>query len=132
MSSANQFVDYVVFDLETSRIMRWNILVTIFDSHCCFLRKEESQAVKMASADPSMAQVTLKRGHSLRGRDVLPVVMRLSSLSLEDWAAKLETHPLASFTSKHALESYSSEELAAEFEKLTGYKILVGVKFLLL
>ena len=108
---------------------------TIFDSHCGFLRKEESQEVKMTSADPSMAQVTLKRGHSLSGRDVLPVVMRLSSLSLEDWAAKsckLETHPLASFTSKHALESYSSEELAAEFGKLTGYKILVGDKFLLL
>ena len=82
----------------------------------------------MATADPNMAQVTLKRAHSLRGRDVLPVVMRISSLSLEDWSKRLESHPLASFSSRHALESYSGEELASEFRKLTGYEISVSCK----
>jgi hypothetical protein len=77
----------------------------------------------MATADPAMAQVTLRKGHSLRGRDVLPVVMRLSSLSLEDWEKRLESHPLASFTSRHALESYSGDQL----RKLTGHDITVSV-----
>jgi hypothetical protein len=81
----------------------------------------------MATADPAMAQVTLRKGHSLRGRDVLPVVMRLSSLSLEDWEKRLETHPLASFSNRHALESYSGDELGSEFRKLTGYDITVSV-----
>ena len=70
-----------------------------------------------------MAQIVLKEGINLRGRDMLPVVMRLTSLSMEEWQKK---SILASFT-KHPLESYSANELGEEFEKMTSYDIKVSV-----
>ena len=70
-----------------------------------------------------MAQIVLKEGINLRGRDMLPVVMRLTSLSMEEWQKK---SILASFT-KHPLESHSANELGEEFEKMTSYDIKVSV-----
>ena len=79
-----------------------------------------------------MANLHLKKGHNLRGRDMLPVVARLSSLSLEAWTDKASmdqntsTVPFASFSEKHLLTSDSQEELAQEFKRMTGYEILVS------
>lgn len=78
-------------------------------------------AMATASAE-NMAQPVLKKGHDLRGRDMLPVVGRITSLPLEEWTKR---PVLASFSTKHALESYSGEELAAEFKRMTNYDIMV-------
>ena len=61
----------------------------------------------------------LKKGHCLKGKDVIPVVMRLQSIH-ED------PDPLACFSQRYRLDSYSSEELAREFLNLTGYNIAVS------
>lgn len=77
-----------------------------------------------------MANLWLKEGHNLLEKDMLPVVGRLTSLSQDAWRAKIEdpaSVPLASFCKNHLLCSYSGEELADQFHKMTGYEILVGV-----
>ena len=64
-------------------------------------------------------KVWLKANHCLKGKDVLPVALRLRAL--------YGTSPqdLASLSKKHSLESYSKEELAIEFKRLTGHEIEV-------
>ena len=65
-------------------------------------------------------KIWLKQGHSLLSKDVLPVVLRLRELKANPPAE------LAGLTKTHALESYSSQQLAAEFESMTGYKLPVS------
>jgi hypothetical protein len=62
---------------------------------------------------------------------MLPVVGRLSSLSTAEWQEKSEKEIFASFTEKHLLASYSTDELATEFQRMTGYEIKVSMDFLL-
>jgi hypothetical protein len=76
--------------------------------------------LNMASSTP---HVWLKEGHSLRGKDVLLVVMRLLDLGPEP---PLEDD-LASISRKYPLASYSTEDLESETKKLTGYDLTVGV-----
>ena len=63
----------------------------------------------------------LKANHCLKGRDIIPVVMDLASFD-ED----MEVEDFASLKEKYPLKSYSSEDLASEFLKLTGYPIGVS------
>ena len=65
-------------------------------------------------------KVWLKANHCLRGKDVLPVVLRLREIKGDPPA------DLAGLTKQHALESYSSAQLSSEFESMTGYKIGVS------
>ena len=65
--------------------------------------------------------VWLKEGHSLRGKDVLPVVFRLTQTE------EVEIQNSASVSRKYPLPSYSVEDLGLEFKKLTGYDITVSL-----
>ena len=68
-----------------------------------------------------MEDHVLKNGHCLKGRDVVPVVLRLQALQEEP-----DNMELACFSKKYKLDSYSSEELAREFFNLTGHNISVS------
>ena len=61
----------------------------------------------------------LKSGHNLKGKDVLPVVMRLQALY------KSDPEEFASLSKKYLLESYTKDHLAREFKEMTGYDIEV-------
>ena len=63
----------------------------------------------------------LKPNHGLKGRDIIPVVMALAAID-EDMAVE----DFATLKEKYPLRSYSSEDLASEFLKLTGYPIGVS------
>lgn len=68
----------------------------------------------------------LKQNHCLKGKDILPVVLRMK--------AREEPIPdgeLASISPRYHLASYSSQELAIEFEKLVGYNIVVSGIYIL-
>ena len=71
----------------------------------------------MASPDPPAT--FLKHGHSLKGKDILPVVMRIRQC-VDD---RPEEADLASVSRKYSLASYSAPELKTEFSKLTGYQL---------
>ena len=66
------------------------------------------------------SMIWLKQGHSLLNKDVLPVVVRLRELKANPPA------DLAGITKTQALESYFAQQLAAEFESMTGYKLPVS------
>lgn len=68
--------------------------------------------------------VVLKQHHCLKGRDVLPVVLRLQQLE------NVIEEDLACFKKKYSLSSYTSEDLAREFERLTGYSVTVSLLIL--
>ena len=63
-------------------------------------------------------KVWLKANHCLKGKDVLPVALRLRAL--------YGTSPpdLPSLSKKYSLESYSKEELATEFKHLIPSSLL--------
>ena len=64
-------------------------------------------------------KIWLKAGHNLKGRDVLPVALRLQALYKED------PEDFASLSKKYLLESYTKDHLAKEFRDMTGYDIEV-------
>ncbi|XP_064639462.1 uncharacterized protein LOC135495007 [Lineus longissimus] len=63
--------------------------------------------------------VWLKEGHSLRGADVLPVILRFKNLQVDTLQAQ---ESLASVSKKHLLHSYSKEDLNRESKGLTGHE----------
>ena len=64
-------------------------------------------------------EIWLKEGHTLKGRDVLPVVLRMTKEMLPE--------DLASPSKKSTLTSYTADELSREFKNLTGYDIQVRI-----
>ncbi len=83
------------------------------------------EGLSMATNMPQPTPVVLKSGHHLRGKDMIPVVQRLQSLSRDDWEKK--EGGWARLSGKHTLESYTGEEIAKEFNKLTNYDIWVSI-----
>ena len=65
-----------------------------------------------------MAKTWLKEGHSLIGKDVLPVVLRLRESEMINF--KLEE--MASFSKKYELKSYAPEDLRSEIKLTTGVR----------
>ncbi len=61
---------------------------------------------------------------------MIPVVQRLQSLSKDEWEQR--DGNWARLSAKHALESYTSEELAKEFSRLTNYDIWVSIDFVIM
>jgi hypothetical protein len=71
-------------------------------------------------ASTSAPTLWLKEGHTLRGRDVLPVIMRIVD------AQGVVPESLASVSRKYPLAAYSMEDLEQECKKLTGYELAVS------
>ena len=72
-----------------------------------------------ANFEMATPKTWLKSGHNLKGKDVLPVVMRLQALY------KSDPEEFASLSKKYLLESYTKDHLAREFKEMTGYDIEV-------
>ena len=62
----------------------------------------------------------LTAGRSLKGMDILPVVIKLKGFNVDNRPGDDE---LASISAKFPLTSYTEKELKEEFRKLTGYGI---------
>ncbi len=69
-------------------------------------------------AVPNTPSVYLLAGHSLQGKDMVPVLKRLRALK-----AGPPPTELASFNKKHLLESYRETQLRVEFERITGHPL---------
>ena len=70
----------------------------------------------------STSMTCLKEGHTLKGKDVLPVIIRIQSTQVAE-EGELQ---LARLSKKYALESYSAEDLDKETRKLSGYDMKVS------
>lgn len=68
-----------------------------------------------------MAKTWLKEGHSLKGRDFLPIFDRLRELPEE-----LDVADMASPARKYPLASYSAEDLNNEVKRVIGHEMKVG------
>lgn len=75
----------------------------------------------MADQTPA---IFLRDGLSLKGKDMLLVVKRVQASPEEH-----KDEDYASFSKRHFLTSYSSEELDTEFRKFTGYDIKVKYQY---
>ena len=64
-------------------------------------------------------KVWLKEGHTLKGKDTLPVVLRIQSAKTD------ELEEMASISKKYPLESYSPEDLDRELKRLSGHDMKV-------
>ena len=73
-----------------------------------------------------MPKTWLKDGHSLIGKDVLPVVLRLKDSNIN-----LKPEELASFSKKYEIKSYAGDDLAKEVKRVTGYEAKVSTVWLL-
>lgn len=60
----------------------------------------------------------LRQGHSMKGKDMLPVIRRVREIK-----ASGPPPELASISKKYSLGTYSEAELKTEFSKLCGHDI---------